>query len=765
MGRSAAKLKSSAVAARPAPAGAPSVVLAPEPAEPGSLEALLEHVRSVSGDDASRRVADAYALAESAHRGQRRASGEPYITHPLAVAHILREMGLDPAALAAALLHDVLEDTPLTESELESQFGVEVARLVSGATKISAIEAHEKQGLKLGALQHGPSEESENLRRMFLAAVDDMRVILIKMADRLHNMRTLGSLGEERRRRLATETLEIYAPLANRLGIWQLKSEFEDLALSELEPETYTRIETELAERRTQHEVYLADVIQRLHAALAEAGIRARITGRTKHIYSIYRKMEQKDLTSDQVFDVLAVRVVVDELNQCYVALGIVHAMWGPITGGFDDYIAKAKNNLYQSLHTSVLGPGKRPLEVQIRTEEMHEVAEYGVAAHWMYKETGPRSREIEEKIGALRRLLKSHSDEAVDADAFVEGLKTDVFRDQVYVFTPAGKVIELPAGSTPVDFAYQIHTEVGDRCRGAIVDGRMVSLDTALETGQTVKIVTAKGAGGPSRDWLNPTLGYVASSHARDKIRQHFRRQAKQQAIREGREVVDRQLRKVGLTRLSYDEVAAQFGYGRVQDFLAAVGRHDIPTEAIGAQLLEAEAATTGQPDARRPSGAEAPVVTVPTPTPAGITMLGTDGVFTRIARCCSPVPGEDIMGYVTRGRGVTLHREDCQNIAHRVDKEPERFIRVNWRREAAEAYPVQLRIFAYDRPGLVRDISDVIARRGVNMSSVSAVAAGDGTAVVTAIVHVPSFTELGRLIDKLGTIDNVFDVVRHTG
>ncbi|MFQ5459879.1 MAG: RelA/SpoT family protein, partial [Anaerolineae bacterium] len=557
----------------------------------GDLETLLDLVKSRCSDEAVVLVRGAYEMAANAHAGQQRVGGRPYITHPLAVAIILARMGLDPATLAAALLHDVIEDTPVEQDELHRRFGNEVARLVDGATKIRAIESKEKAALAARRGNRGKeASEAENLRRMLLASVNDLRVILIKMADRLHNMRTLRPLAAKRRRRLARETLEIYAPLANRLGIWQFKSEFEDRALRELQPEVYARIQSELADRRARHDVYLATVIQQLGSALGEGGIKARISGRAKHFYSIYRKMLRKDLGTDEIYDVLAVRVVVPRINDCYVALGIVHAMWPPMPEGFDDYIAKQKNNLYQSLHTTVYGPENRLLEIQIRTEDMHEVAEHGVAAHWVYKEDTPRAREIEEKITALRRLIKSHGEEATDADAFVEGLKTDVFRDQVYVFTPLGDVKELPAGSTPVDFAYQIHTEVGHRCRGALVNGRMVALDYTLRTGDSVKIITAKGSAAPSRDWLNPALGFVASSRARAKIKQWYRRQRKQDAIREGRDVLERQLRKLGLTRLSLEDAAALFDFDGLDEFMAAVGRHDVPPDAIADRLLAAD-------------------------------------------------------------------------------------------------------------------------------------------------------------------------------
>ena len=746
-------VKKAALIAASAEANAPAEL-------PEAVGVMEQHIAArFPGSDASI-VGRAYRVADDAHRGQRRASGEPYIVHPLAVAQILDELGLDPGAIAAALLHDVVEDTSIDTAQVEALFGKEVARLVAGVTKISAIEAREKA-----------AAEAESLRRMLLASVDDLRVILIKLADRLHNMQTLDALKPDKRERMARETLEIYAPLANRLGIWQLKSAFEDLVLRELEPEIYRQIVEELSGRREAHELYLERAIATLDARLRESGIVADIKSRTKHTYSIYRKMRRKDLPAEQIYDVLALRVLVDELPQCYLTLGIVHAMWQPMVGEFDDFIAKRKANLYQSLHTTVLGPDNRPLEVQIRTHEMNELAEFGVAAHWKYKENTRHSADFQEKIATLRRLLESHDADAADAEAFVENLKTDVFSDQVYIFTPRGDVIELPAGSTPVDFAYQIHTEVGHRCRGAMVDNRMVALDTPLSTGQTVSIITARGAGGPSRDWLNPALGYVNSNRARAKIKQWFRRQARSDAIREGREVLERQLRKLGLTRLRLDEVPKLFGQERLDEFLAAVGRHDIPTEQIVSRLLEqeAEAGGQGEREARAKRRAKPPTGTAPRPAASeaeGVTMRGADGVHTRVARCCTPLPGEQVIGYVTRGKGVTLHRSSCSNIHRLLDREPDRFIRVNWQQTDQQAYPVELRIVAYDRSGLVRDISDVISLRNVRISSLSAgTNPSDGTAIVTVIVELSSHEHLSGLIDKLQTVDNVIQVRRPTG
>ncbi|MFN2250498.1 MAG: RelA/SpoT family protein [Anaerolineae bacterium] len=716
------------------------------------VESLIAAARQRFPDADLSIILRAYEMAAAAHDGQRRASGEAYITHPIAVSKIVADFGLDPAAIAAALLHDVVEDTELKKGDIEAACGPEVGRLVAGLTKISAIEAREM-----------PNSEAENLRRMFLAAVDDLRVILIKLADRLHNMQTVGALSEERRLRMALETREIYAPLANRLGIWQLKSELEDLALRQLEPDVYEAIRHEIADRRHRHEDFFAEAIRQLDERLRAVGIDAEISSRAKHISSIYDKMERKGVTADKIYDVLAVRVVVNEVAECYLALGIVHSLWSPMEGQFDDYIGKRKGNLYQSLHTSVIGPGNRPVEIQIRTHEMDEVAEYGVAAHWKYKENTASAPEIEEEIAGLRRLLKSQHEDALDAEAFVEGLKTDVFRDQVYVFTPQGEVLELPAGSTPVDFAYHIHTEVGHRCRGAMINDSIAALDTPLQTGQTVRIVTSRGDAGPSRDWLNPALGFVVSNRARAKIKQWFRRQERNQAIADGREVLERQLRRLGLTRLKHEDVSRLFDYAKLDDFLAAVGRHEIPAEAIGTRVLEGEA----------PEHPDQAGVTLPMPPPlhdpgsiSGVTMQGADNLKTRIAGCCHPLPGEAVVGYITRGQGITLHRYDCRNIARLRDSEPDRFITVRWQQTDEHAYPVELQILAYDRPGLVRDISDVIARRGANMASISAATnPAEGSAVVTAIVRISSYSHLTGLLDKIATVENVIDVRRAAG
>jgi GTP pyrophosphokinase len=711
------------------------------------------------------RVRDAFVLARDAHQDQKRKSGEPYIIHPLAVAGVLVDLGLDADAIAAAFLHDVVEDTPVTDADLRQMFGEDVARLVRGVTKIGEIEARELPDH--GSATREAAAEAESLRRLLLASVDDLRVLLIKLADRLHNMQTLGALSQAKRMRMARETLDVYAPLANRLGIWQFKGAFEDLALKELEPETVELIHTVLADRREAHEELLAEAMEELRSRLREAGLDAEIKSRAKHTYSIYRKMVRKDLDADQILDVLALRVMVDTIEQCYLVLGVVHAMWQPIEGEFDDYIGKKKPNLYQSLHTSVIGPGGHPLEVQIRTHEMDEIAEYGVAAHWMYKENASLSDGVQSQIAELRRTLEHHDEDTADAVSFVETLKTDVFRDQVYVFSPMGKVVELPAGATPIDFAYHIHTEVGHRCRGAEVNGRMVALDTPLETGQTVKIITAKGDEiGPSRDWANPSLGYVASHRANAKIGQWFRRQAQGKAMKSGREVLERQLRKLGMTRMKHDKVAKLFGHQKLEDFLSAVGRQEIGSQQITAKLLEHEADDKDKKTEPKDRQQRHELPTGQPKATAGVKLFGADSIQTRVARCCNPLPGEPVIGYMTRGRGVTLHRTNCRNIRAQREREPHRFIQVEWPERRQQLLPIELYIYAIDRRGLARDITDVISRNDVHLTGFGAISRNDDdVAIISAVVEVESHDQLVDLIDKLENVKNVIQVRRPRG
>ncbi len=568
-----------------------------------NIDTLLEHdvpaLRSKAGHEL---VLKAYQAADKLHEGQKRTSGEPYVQHCLAVASILAELSLDAPTIAAGLLHDVLEDTPYPREQMEKEFGKEVLSLVEGVTKLGQFD-----NLNTQVARTYDDRELESLRKMFLAMVDDPRVILIKLADRLHNMRTLGVLPEDRQQRIARETLEIFAPLANRLGIWQIKWELEDLGFRYLYPDKYKEIAQLIDERRPDREEYINRIITKLQDALKAEGLTADISGRPKHIYSIWKKIERKG-SFDQVYDVRAVRVIVETKEQCYVALGIVHSMWRPIKGEFDDYIANPKDNLYQSLHTAVVAEDGRTLEVQIRTPDMHESAELGIASHWRYKEGGKRDPKYEEKIAWLRSLMDWRND-VPDAKEFVDSLRSDVFQDRVYVFTPKGKLVDLPTGSTPIDFAYHIHTDVGDRCRGARVNGALVSLDYPLKTGDRVEIITAK-RGGPSRDWLNPNLGYVKTQRARTKIKQWFKKQDREANIAQGREIMERELHRLSLDAMPHEAVMKLFDFDKIDDFFEKIGSGDIQLASHrqqshrGRSQIQSAAARAGVIRAGLPAG-----------------------------------------------------------------------------------------------------------------------------------------------------------------
>ena len=716
------------------------------------VEQLISQLDDKSGAGAQL-VRRAYERAMQAHAGQARASGESYIQHPLAVASILADLRLDPATIAAALLHDVVEDTTITLDDIRQEFGEEVARLVDGVTKLENINQLRNMGRP-----DLEEEQAENLRKIFLAMVDDVRVVLIKLADRLHNMRTLGALPEHKRRRIAKETLEIYAPLANRLGIWQIKWELEDLAFRYLEPATYKRIASLIDERREDRMRTLEQITEILRQRLKEAGIEAEVSSRPKHIYSIYRKMQRKGVDFDQIYDVRAVRIIVNTIAECYAALGIVHSLWKPIPREFDDFIATPKDNMYRSLHTAVVGPDGKPLEVQIRTWEMHRTAEYGIAAHWRYKEQlTKRDVDFENKIAWLRQIMEWRK-EVTDAREFVDSLKTDVFQDRVYVFTPQGDVIDLPAGATPVDFAYHVHTEIGHRCRGARVNGRIVSLDYQLQNGDQVEIITAK-RGGPSRDWLNPQLNYVKTSRARSKIRQWFRRQDREQNIQLGREILERELKRLNAEDTNIDELAIAFGYEKADDFLAAIGYGDINSQQIATKVLAGERLRVQQEE-KLAALSEAK----PAPAAGDVSVMGTSGLLTKLAGCCNPLPGDPIVGYVTRGKGVTIHRQDCPNVLRLQDKE--RLIAVDWGSAEDQAYPVMIVVKAFNRGGLLRDIAALVADEGIDMSSAHAITGEKGNiATITATLEITSVAQLSRVLAMIERIPNVIEARRLVG
>src|SRR5579859_1634331 len=683
---------------------------------PMELENIYKAVPKLAPAD-RQMIEKAYHFACHAHEGQTRKSGEPYMMHPVAVAQILAELHMDAQAISAALLHDVVEDTPVTLEDIEIQFGIDVARLVDGVTKMEKLptDVENMKGGKPG------SRESEYLRKTFLAMGSDIRVVLIKLADRLHNMRTLGYLAPDRQRRMAKETMDIFAPLANRLGIWQMKWELEDLSFRYLNPEKYKELANKIAERRADREKYMHRVKDVLTKELAKHSVHAQVSARPKHIYSIYRKMERKRVPFEEIYDVRAVRVIVPDNSTCYMVLGVIHSIWHPIPGEFDDYIAAPKDNFYQSLHTAVLDDEGKTLEVQIRTPDMHEHAEYGVAAHWRYKEGVGRDDEFEKRLGYLRRLMEFEDDDVEqDADEFIDAMKSDVFEDRVYAFTPKGDIVDLPGGATPIDFAYHIHTDIGNRCRGARVNGQLVSLDRPLKSGDRVEILTSK-RGGPSLDWLNPNLGYVKTNRARAKIKTWFRRLDRDKNIILGREVLDRELKRLGLETMPREAVATLFDLTKLEDFLSIVGFGDITGPQIATKVLEAErktqreAAANALPAITPGSDGQSPQLR-PVNASDGIDVLGDSGMLISLGRCCNPAQGDKIVGYITRGKGVTVHRADCPNVINTKDRE--RLINVSWGRTVETTYPVPITVIAYDREGLLRDIGGLVANENINIT-----------------------------------------------
>jgi GTP pyrophosphokinase len=722
---------------------------------PPDISDILKRIPPGERADGARELIErAYGVAEQAHAGQTRKSGDPYIQHPLAVALLLAKIGMDPDAIAAGLLHDVVEDTDVDLERLRQEFGPQVAGLVDGVTKLEQIEQEQIDRFSYKSNGVRNEQEAESLRKMFIAMAEDIRVVVIKMADRLHNMRTLDPLPSQRRKTFARETLEIFAPLADRLGVWQWKWQLEDLSFRHLDPNTYFEIASLIRERRPGRQASIRRHVETLERKLAEAGIEAESTGRSKHIYSIYRKMQRKGVPFSQVYDVRGIRVITQTVSDCYRILGIVHGLWKPIPGEFDDYIATPKENMYQSLHTAVVGDDGRTLEVQIRTSEMHRIAEYGIAAHWRYKEGGKRDQAFEAKIAWLRSLMEWRQ-EVTDASEFVDAMKTDIFQDRVYAFTPKGKIIDLPAGATPIDFAYYVHTEIGHRCRGAKVNDKWVGLDYQLRTGDRVEIITSK-RGGPSRDWLNPALGYVKTSRARTKIRQWFRRQDREQNITQGREVVQRELKRLGVEHLGHETVARLFKYEKLDDFHAAVGFGDINSQQIASKIAE-----TRSREEERLQFAPPP----PTPPIEGVQVQGTGGLLTRLARCCHPLPGDEIVGYVTRGRGVTIHRRDCPNVLRLEDTE--RLIEVGWGTRP-QTVPVTISITAYDRTKLLHEISGIISAEDINMAAVNMpMDKMQRKNIITIYItlEISHIAQLSRVLTKIERLPNVIEAQRHTG
>jgi guanosine-3',5'-bis(diphosphate) 3'-pyrophosphohydrolase len=686
----------------------------------------------------------AYDTAAKAHLDQNRLSGEKYIQHPLNVADILADLRLDAETLATAILHDVVEDTSVTIVDLEKSFGKPIAKLVSGVTKLDKISMYSAEQV-----------QAENIRKMLVAMAEDIRVVLIKLADRLHNMRTVAALPEPRRQRMARETMDIYAPLAHRLGMWAVKWELEDLAFSQMDPPAYAEIVGLIKGKRKEREAFVGEISEILDRELERVDIHAEISGRPKHVYSIWKKIDQTGKPFEDIYDLIAIRVSVESIKDCYGVLGVIHSLWKPVSGRFKDYIAMPKSNGYQSLHTTVVSHSGEPMEIQIRTHEMHEIAEVGVASHWHYKEGGKGDPKTDEKFGWLRLLMEWQKD-LLDAENFVDHVKVDIFEEEVFVFTPKGEVRSLPAGSTPIDFAYRIHTEVGHHCIGAKVNGRMASLDTQLHNGDIVEILTTRSAHGPSRDWLT----FARSSSAREKIRQWFKKERREENVVRGKELLDKELKRVQRRSLGdvaprlLLAVAGDFQYNELDDFYAAVGYGDISTQSALLKLVAKEPA----PDT--------PLTPLP-PTPrqslsGNVKMQGHRGLMTNLAHCCRPVPGDAIAGYITRGKGVSVHRQDCVNI--RNAQHAERIVEVEWDHSGREVFPVQLKIEAWDRTGLLRDIATVIAAHNTNLTGVEVQVYDDKTAVISAGVEVASLSDLSRLLERIEAIKDVHSVARDT-
>ena len=743
------------------------VVAVRETAATELIARVAEYVDDAAQLDTIRR---AYDFASHCHAGQLRQSGDPYIVHPLAAAAILADLHLDPDTIMAALLHDVMEDCGVTGPDLTQRFGADVARLVDGVTKLTRVDYRPP-----GPGEHpAPNAENlyaESLRKMLVAMAEDIRVVLIKLADRLHNMQTLDALPPDKRRRIAQETLDVYSPLAHRLGIWELKWQLDDLAFRHLNETTYREISRMLAVRRSQREAYVDEVGSGLRSELAANGLPAEVNGRPKGIYSIHKKIEKyaaegKELSD--IYDLYALRVIVDDVADCYRALGIVHRLWSPMPGQFDDYIATPKQNLYQSLHTTVICDGGHPLEVQIKTQEMHRIAEYGVAAHWRYKEgggggsgdsgsaNGSRGR-FEERMTWLRQLLEWQR-ETPDTNEFLESVREDLFHDQVFVYTPKGDIMELAAGATPIDFAYKIHTDLGHRISGAKLNGRLVSLDTPLQNGDTVEVVAGKTGRGPSPDWLNPARGYVATNSARQKIRSWFNRQARSANITRGREVLKREMRRMGV-RLSDRETLELCGCDTMDDLLASLGSGDLSDAALASRLSQHHSVPATKSWTWTPPPLKG-ATPLDSPT-SGISVLGVGDLLTRIAPCCNPIQGDEIIGFVTRTSGVSIHKSGCINVLN--EDEQERLVPVAWGQKQ-ELYPVRIRIESLDRLGLLRDITTKLSEDKINIAWVVTRENDNATVSMELTIHIAGLPELNRVFSRIEGIRGVTSVNRVT-
>lgn len=713
----------------------------PAPREIGDI---IKLVRAQHPKADTKQIVRAFELAHVVHEGQTRKSGEAFIQHPIGVARILAELGMDATTIIAAFLHDSVEDTELEIADIRNTFGDEVAGIIDGLTKIERIGFRSQE-----------QQRADNLRKMIVAMAQDLRVLIIKLADRLHNMRTIDALSRPKQELVGRETLEIYAPLAHRLGMQQVKGELEDLAFQVLHPKHYEEIERMVIQRQPTREEYLETVVGQVNEKLREVKIKAEVTGRPKHFYSIYEKMIGRGRDFDEIFDLVGVRIIVETLKDCYAALGAIHARWTPVPGRFKDYIATPKFNLYQSLHTTVVGPEGKPLEIQIRTEAMHRVAEWGIASHWQYKE-GPGGKRADEQSAWMQRMLDLQQTE--DDSEFLETLKLDLFADEVFVFTPKGDVVQLPKGATPIDFAYSIHTEVGHACVGARVDGRLVPLSFQLSSGETVEVMTSRNSTGPSRDWID----LVVTPRARTKIKQWFTKERREEAIGEGRDALQKALRRAGLpvqktlTEANLDAVARDLKLSGSEALYVEVGEGRLSAQSVIARMMRdlVETAPEEIPPPQK--------LRTNAPTTHGVLVQGIEDTWVKLARCCMPVPGDSVLGFITRGRGISVHRKDCPNVKD-LSSSGERIVEVTWDPSASGIFLVSIQVEALDRPKLLRDVTTTISDFGMNIISATS-SVGQGLAILRFTFELAGHDALQKILAAIRKVESVYDAYRIT-